>query len=422
METTANRNEEDAQRAASSFDDGVCMFSDSGKVLVKCHADVSTYQVPPTCRVVAKGAFANRNWLETIHLPESLERIEDEAFFYCSALKHADLPVSLGFIGDRAFYCTSLKEVRLSKNLEHIGQSAFVTLSKFRTLKSLRNQANGALADAVKLFHKPNANPMHTWFSSANALTPHAAQQNEGDAGDATRFDVEIGSSNLRYESDFLCELADDGGLRTALYTGRSTDVVIPRGVSFIGDYTMMGSLNMRSLFIPATLHTIGDRGLMLTRPLDRITVELPDGEHMKLYPAPGLPGMYACNRVFKQRAFNAEQLANQCDASLAYTRESPERMRQIVARLDNGIGLKGTKREEFLHIVTCGLDETIRHAARQDDLEVLRMLVRIGAVNQGNVSHAVDIANESGGIPACRMLIEENQRMRGSLLDFLAL
>ena len=64
--------------------------------------------------------------METLVIPEGVEKIGDYAFAYCTNLRSVTIPDSVRSIGDRAFEgCESLKEVRLPAGLEEIEEFTF---------------------------------------------------------------------------------------------------------------------------------------------------------------------------------------------------------------------------------------------------------------------------------------------------------
>ena len=71
-------------------------------------------------------AFASCRSLESINLPEGLEKIDSTAFAACTSLERIELPESLTAIGTQAFeYCLSLKEVHIPANVSTINPLAF---------------------------------------------------------------------------------------------------------------------------------------------------------------------------------------------------------------------------------------------------------------------------------------------------------
>ena len=64
--------------------------------------------------------------LESIILPPSIKRIEEQGFFACTSLKSIVLPAEIEFIGEKAFEdCTALESITLSAKLKEIGAASF---------------------------------------------------------------------------------------------------------------------------------------------------------------------------------------------------------------------------------------------------------------------------------------------------------
>lgn len=62
-------------------------------------------------------AFERDPEIESILLPNSIERIGSRAFFECKNLKTINIPKNITEINDSAFeYCLSLKRIRFPKN------------------------------------------------------------------------------------------------------------------------------------------------------------------------------------------------------------------------------------------------------------------------------------------------------------------
>lgn len=72
------------------------------------------------------GAFSSNDFLQGVLLPETLEVIGDNCFYYCTSLKEVLLPDSICYIGSYAFWgCTALETIDLPRPIDYIGQSAF---------------------------------------------------------------------------------------------------------------------------------------------------------------------------------------------------------------------------------------------------------------------------------------------------------
>ena len=65
------------------------------------------------------------NRLESVTLPDDLQRIEERAFYHCNNLKSVVLPKGLKFIDKEAFAGTGVSEVEIPESLTEIGAKAF---------------------------------------------------------------------------------------------------------------------------------------------------------------------------------------------------------------------------------------------------------------------------------------------------------
>ena len=88
---------------------------------------MTNVELPSTIKTIKEGAFAWCEQLETINLPEGLEKIEGwGSFDECVSLKEITFPSTLTEIGEQAFYdCYSLDRVYIPKTLTSIHYSAF---------------------------------------------------------------------------------------------------------------------------------------------------------------------------------------------------------------------------------------------------------------------------------------------------------
>ena len=78
-----------------------------------------------TAEIAVRAYMANNDVVRAV-LPESVEKINDSAFFHCLNLESVTLPESISEICFSAFSnCTSLKSIRLPSFLKKIGSFAF---------------------------------------------------------------------------------------------------------------------------------------------------------------------------------------------------------------------------------------------------------------------------------------------------------
>lgn len=103
--------------------------------------------VPNDVKVIGCSAFEGKFILNTVLLPEKLERIEEKAFKDCLKLKGIGIPNSVLSIGSYAFEsCFELDEFIVSNTIQNVGNDIFKDCKKLRKIKYI-----GTVEDFNKL-------------------------------------------------------------------------------------------------------------------------------------------------------------------------------------------------------------------------------------------------------------------------------
>ena len=150
-------------------EDGV-LFSKDGKELLQYPAGKEgEYTVPEGTEVIRYGAFSD-SIITKVVFPETLKKIENDAFFGCTGLTELSFPESLEEIGDLAFsdpYAWDgsenvIESVHIGKGLKRIGNNAFSLIRNQAFDVSEENEqfasANGFLTNKAKdtILYVPN--------------------------------------------------------------------------------------------------------------------------------------------------------------------------------------------------------------------------------------------------------------------------
>lgn len=91
--------------------------------------------VPDSVEVIGKEAFSNCIRLEKVHLGNSVSRIEAAAFKSCYSLSDINISDSLQFIGDEAFVsCRNIKQLVMPENILHIGKGVFCNCNSLEAI------------------------------------------------------------------------------------------------------------------------------------------------------------------------------------------------------------------------------------------------------------------------------------------------
>ena len=123
------------------------LYTSDKKKLISYFGKDSKFSISQGVEIVGERAFANKSNLVDVIFPESLCRIQDEAFIYCTKLSKIDLPVSVTSIGTRCFYgCENLSEVISLGSICVINQETFMgcNISVLTLPKSLVEIQNSA--------------------------------------------------------------------------------------------------------------------------------------------------------------------------------------------------------------------------------------------------------------------------------------
>ena len=90
---------------------------------------------------IGKEAFSKRHSLKSVAIPDSVEVVDEDAFFGCHGLKELRLGRGIKKIGKDAFsWCDSLKSVVIPGSVEVVGETAF---AECHGLKELRLGTGG---------------------------------------------------------------------------------------------------------------------------------------------------------------------------------------------------------------------------------------------------------------------------------------
>ncbi|HPD01842.1 MAG TPA: InlB B-repeat-containing protein, partial [Clostridia bacterium] len=103
------------------YDDADAYTSTDGTVLIRYIGDGATYTVSGDIQEIANLAFVLTNTIEEVILPEGLNKIGAQAFYFCFMLADIEIPESVTFLGVGAFAaCISLEGVILPSGLDEI--------------------------------------------------------------------------------------------------------------------------------------------------------------------------------------------------------------------------------------------------------------------------------------------------------------
>ncbi len=89
--------------------------------------DIEEVFIPEGVKYIGKSAFRGCHYLYGVYLPDGLDIIDDMAFCECTNLQGIEIPDSVRAIGRAVFsYCQRLRFARLPRNIDAIGDMSFL--------------------------------------------------------------------------------------------------------------------------------------------------------------------------------------------------------------------------------------------------------------------------------------------------------
>ena len=228
--------------------DGV-LYTKDGKTLVFCpRAKGGEIAVASGTEEIGPGAFYVNDKLRSITIPESVTAIRREAFLDCHTLEGVALPQSLLAIGDSAFaYCDSesFTSVTIPAAVETIGERAFGNCSSLASVTFAGDEEDIDI-DGLAFAGTPY-----------DAAKPFSL---------VVQYDTLVGIHGTAPENLVLADYLEGQRVpyigsqalsQWSFYTSSVTNIVVPEGVMFIGDYAFSGCTALQSVTLPTSLYEI---------------------------------------------------------------------------------------------------------------------------------------------------------------------
>ena len=192
---------------------------------------LTSIKIPSTVRAIDECVFQECHSLERVELPEGLTSIGARAFMSCGALNEITLPSSLRSIGDGAFWnagCndTGMRYLVIPKGVESIGEDVFGACSHLTVYTPYSVRPSG-------------------WHKSWNGVDSPAR--------------VEWSFKQFVTDGEFKCVELNDGSKILIEYSGEEENIVIPEGITAIGNGVFDDNDTIVSVILPTSLEKIGE-------------------------------------------------------------------------------------------------------------------------------------------------------------------
>ena len=245
---------------------------------------------------LASNAFDGYDALVSVTLPDTMTSIGSSVFAGCTSLEEIILPATLATIGSRAFEdCTGLVSIAIPDSVTTIGQYAFSgcpaeiiwgdapSLTSFggyvfaeyagtaiavpHGVRSIAGYAFNNCAALTSVTIPDSATRISSSaFSGCSGLTsvtiPDSVMSIGSSAfsGCSNLTEVHITDLAAWCGIEFGGSSANPLSFAHTLYLNRElvTDLIIPAGVEFIGDYVFAGCSGLTSVFVPDEVTSIG--------------------------------------------------------------------------------------------------------------------------------------------------------------------
>ena len=215
---------------------------------------------------IGEGAFLGCSGLTSITIPNSVTSIGDYAFYDCSGLTSVTIGNSVTSIGNEAFYeCTGLTSITIPNSVTSIGNDAFYGCSGLTSVtipNSVTSIGGNAFRGCSGLTSVTIPNSVTSIESSAFSNCSGLTKVNITDIAAWCNIAFSDNESNPLYYANHL--YVNDVEV---------TNLVIPEGVTSIGNYAFQACYRLTSVTIPNSVTSIGKSAFSGCYGLTSITI-----------------------------------------------------------------------------------------------------------------------------------------------------
>ena len=242
---------------------------------------------------IGNDAFSGNGILNSVTIPDSVERIGNCAFNRCSRLTYVSIPEGLTSIGESAFASTSLCYVKLPESVTSIGPSAFVWCRELTTMiipnpectvfdsaETINNGFEGVDGEAVYFYngtiYGAEDSTAHAYAEKYGYAFKHlsdAPAEEPYQPKDAYSYEINADGKTVtivqtyNFEAEIRIPSEIDGMPVTCIGEGafegctNLRSVVLPDSVTRLGDFAFGNCTNLTSVTLPDGLKEIGSHG-----------------------------------------------------------------------------------------------------------------------------------------------------------------
>lgn len=240
--------------------------------------------IPEGFTSISSCAFQSCKTLETVSLPNSLQKIEGNAFSFTN-LTTITIPSTVTHIDVNAFYDSSLRSLIIAQGseLQRIGKSAFastnieeVDLRNARKLKEIGKAAFSYCDELVRAYIPASVERVSGLFNDCDALAEVIVASDNPyiTVKDGVVYDramTQIMDLLIPIEGEFVIPEGVEKILSGAFYNAGVTKLVCPSSLKVIEEGTFFSCSNLKELVLNDGLEYLS--GFQACRALERITI-----------------------------------------------------------------------------------------------------------------------------------------------------
>ena len=251
-------------------------------ILLKWNGFSSVADVPYGVTMIVD-AFEDNSFVETINIPNSVNRIGSNSFSGAVNLKNIVIPDSVTRIDGYAFYnCRSLRSIELPESVQYITGSAFrgcEKLTEFSFPSKVDVINSYVLAECKALTDVVLPSSVQTIHEMAFNNSPYIRLHvTYGSLGEQFAQEHDLNYTYYIQKTEDFMYSRNDEGIQILLYIGKLYDVDIPDEidglqVNRINTAAFQNNSTARRIRIPNTVKTIGDWAFSYMESLEEITL-----------------------------------------------------------------------------------------------------------------------------------------------------
>lgn len=325
------------------------------------------YEVRAGTVALAENSFAMHASIESVRLPEGISTIGQAAFKGCRALTCVNIPESVTRIEDEAFLDTNIVSAYLPAGLRHLGANALVTQGAHFSASVKTARIEPSLREIV----------------------------------------IGEGNARFAMEGGLLLERAGtDGSMRVLLCLGGVEVVRIPPEVNEIAPYAFNNVRGIREIYLSDRIVMVGIRGLAIDGFVELIHIDLVKSRYGRnsfdlRFPGTdrGMQQMMLALSVPDH--VNIEILFGHYDTAIANGSSFDaatekglavyDQATRLLARLCDPVFLSEVNRQLCERFLRNNVAEVCVALAKHDDRASFDAMLDLGFLNEGNIYEIID-------------------------------